>query len=145
MGDFSATVKDWVLKSKAAQEAVMKSSIEDLIVVVQAGAPVDTGFLKNSAVSEINGDGVFPATKPATKGDNGVDPSGEIGLTIESMDVGDDIRVAFTAAYARRVNSGFTGTDSLGRNYEQGGAHFVELGAADWQAIVEANVDFLKA
>jgi hypothetical protein len=46
--------------------------------------------------------------------------------------------------YARRLNYGFTGTDSLGRQYNQRGYFFVDLAAQRWQQIVTANVNRLR-
>jgi len=39
-----------------------------------------------------------------------------------------NIRWGWTAPYADRINYGFTGTDSLGRYYNQAGVHFIEYG-----------------
>ena len=37
-----------------------------------------------------------------------------------------------------RLNYGFTGTDSLGRTYNQAGRLFVERNAGRWQEFVDA-------
>ena len=45
---------------------------------------------------------------------------------------GDDSwRITTNVVYARRVNFGFVGTDSLGRHFNQGGRHFIEATIAD--------------
>lgn len=148
MGSFSATVKGFAEKSKAAQEAVLQSSMEDVVARASAsqesartrvGAampgyfPKDTGHLIATVAADINGSGSFA-----------VDTETDVSLQINEFGAGDKMHVAWTAAYAHRINSGFVGTDSLGRTYEQGGVHAVEATAADWQEIVDANVEFLK-
>ena len=148
MGSFSAKVKDFAEKSKAAQEAVLRSSMEDVMgrlsasqesYKTRAGAamagyfPKDTGHLVNTMAADVNGSGSFA-----------VDEMNDVALLINDFGAGDKMHIGITAAYAHRINSGFVGTDSLGRTYEQGGDHAVEATAADWDAIVNANVEFLK-
>lgn len=53
------------------------------------------------------------------------------------MEVGDTAFVGWQANYARRVNYGYFGTDSLGRSYNQSGANFVDKIAAKWPQIVK--------
>lgn len=130
---FSASVKDWAQRTKAAQEAVMRSSIEDVIDVASAMVPVDTGHLKNTLASDLNGAGEFA-----------IDAQSGVAVTIENMVPGDTLHIAWTAAYAQRINSGFVGEDRLGRTYEQAGVHFVERAAANWPEIVDANAEHLK-
>lgn len=48
------------------------------------------------------------------------------------------------AVYARRVNSGFVGKDSLGREYHQRGRHMVEQVIAETPQIVAQVVEDLK-
>lgn len=76
-----------------------------------------SGNLINSLVSGLNGS--FGA-------------AGEVSyvITLESMKIGDVAQFAWTAPYARRLEYGFSGTDSLGRHYEQTGNHFVGAAAA---------------
>jgi hypothetical protein len=66
-------------------------------------------------------------------------------MVAASMKAGDTATFTYTAAYARRVNSGFTGQDSLGRTYNQQGAHFVENAVDQWPALVAASVAKAKA
>lgn len=49
--------------------------------------------------------------------------------------------IGYTVPYARRVNYGFVGTDSLGRKYNQPGQHFLDQVVADWETIVN---DYVK-
>lgn len=148
-GTFSASVAAWAEKSEAAMTDILRSSVEDLVNLAsqpglgvahgrigpptQGFVPVDTGHLRNTVASDVNGSGLF-----------GMDAENAVTLTIEQMGAGDYMHIAWTSAYAQRINSGFVGTDSLGRAYEQQGAHFVERAAENWSEIVDANAAHLK-
>ena len=117
---------------------VLKQSSQDVLNDAQENAPVVTGFLKNSVVSELNG------TKIAEgKGKDG-QADAAIVLSIAQLEPGDVLRFGFTAEYAQRIEYGFTDEDKLGRAYNQVGQHFVGRAAARWQEIVAANVAKVK-
>lgn len=145
---FAASVRDWADRTKAAQDDVLRSSVEDVMALASASQesyrtrsgpaqqgliPVDTGHLRNTVASELNGGGAFAT-----------DQKNDVTLTINQMSAGDYLHVAWTAEYARRINSGFVGTDSAGRTYNQPGVHFVERAADNWDEIVRQNAEFLK-
>ncbi len=56
---------------------------------------------------------------------------------IATLNPGDPIFIGWQARYAKRVNYGFVGDDSLGRTYNQTGAGFAEATAAKWPGIVK--------
>lgn len=56
----------------------------------------------------------------------------------------DHIEIVNDAAYARRVNGGFIGKDSLGRNFHQRGRHFVEQTLVDVGQIARQTEEDLK-
>lgn len=145
---FAASIRDFASRTKEAMDDVLRSSVEDVMALasatqesyktregpaIQGFVPVNTGHLRNTLAADVNGDGQF-----------GVDTETDVSLQISEMGAGDYLHVAWTAAYAHRINSGFVGTDSLGRTYEQGGVHFVERAADGWEDIVQANAEFLK-
>lgn len=100
--------------------------------------PLDTGFLRASLVVSI-GD-TLPPLKDSPKGDAAQAwDIGSVKLTIAGADITNTITAAYSAAYARRIEYGFSGKDSLGRTYSQGGARFVALAAQQWQAVVAAE------
>lgn len=54
-----------------------------------------------------------------------------------SIDLDDD-RIFNTLPYAARINWGFTGTDSLGRDYDQEGTFYMTDSAVDaWQNSID--------
>lgn len=138
MKSFAAQIDQIKADTLVKMTAVMQESIQDVLEDAQtpvgAGGrmPVDTGNLRNSLASELNGGGFGP------------EGAGAYALTIAGMEIGDTARFAWTAAYAMRLELGFSGADSLGRNYEQPGRHFVGTAAAKFSAHVEANTARLK-
>ena len=139
---FSATIANWANESKDKLDLIVREATEDTVEQIgktrASGGPmpVDTGFLRNSMAADINGNGNFATVKPTTKGDKG-DGTGAAEHLTSGMKAGDIVNVAWTAVYAARVNYGFVGEDSLGRNYANAGAGFLESGAARWPHFVD--------
>jgi hypothetical protein len=129
---FGAEIKAYIDKTKDGLENVLKTSVQDVLDIAQTPKakggrmPVDTGNLRNSLVSGLNG----------SAGAQGADG---YALVIAGMELGDEARFGWTAPYALRMELGFTGQDSLGRNYQQTGNHFVGSAAAQWPGIVARN------
>lgn len=65
-------------------------------------------------------------------------PAVDIGPALLDWKPGETLYIGFQANYARRMNYGFVGEDSLGRTYNQSGFGFVEKAAARWPFIVDA-------
>jgi hypothetical protein len=134
---FTVQIEAFRDKTKAQMKAVLSESVQDTITmaqlpVAQGGRmPVQTGNLRNSLVSELNG---------AALGEG----EGSYALVADGMEPGDTARFSWTAAYAMRQEHGFVGEDSLGRKYNQVGKHFVEGAAEAWSKTVENNVRRLK-
>ena len=122
-GSFSADLQRF---SKRVQERaldVARESIQDVIDDAQTPKakggrmPVDTGFLRNSLASGLNGSFGPPDENSYT-------------LTIGQLDLGDVARFAWTAEYAIFQE---LGTSAFAGN------HFVGVAAAKWPQFVEAN------
>ena len=133
-----ATLDQWTKKTERRIDAVLKDATQSVVAVAQVTKakggrmPVDTGNLRNSLISSVAG---------------GASGQGEESyiMAAAGMTGGDVATFTWTAEYARRINSGFTGADSLGRNYSQVGAHFVEGAVDQWPAIVRASIAKAKA
>lgn len=114
---FSASVGRYGKLTLDKMRDVMRESIQDVIEDAQTPVakggrmPVDTGFLRNSVASGLNG--AF-----------GPPDSGLIALTIAGMDLGDTSQFAWTAVYAMIQED---------RN------HFVAVAAARFPDRVAAN------
>ena len=121
---FVADVEAFADKTADQMIRVARQSIQDVVrdaqtPVAQGGSmPVDTGFLRNSLVSEIN-------TRPAGDGAN------SYTLALSALEIGDVFTVAWTAKYA------------IPRHYMvgvgQGGGLWRDNAAQKWQATVAKN------
>jgi hypothetical protein len=138
---FSASISEWVRKSEARIEAVVKASAQDIAAevvkpIAKGGRMrVDTGFLRNSLMASTSS---MPRINPkARPGENSAygDPSGEIALVIAGAAAGEPIYLGFTASYARHREFGANG---------QPGDAFVRTAAAKWQEIVNRNARALQ-
>jgi len=126
---FTASVAAFRDKTKQQMRDVFAEAVQDVLETAQqpkargGRMPVDTGNLRNSLASGLNG--AFGA--PSADG---------YVVTLSEMEIGDIAQFAWTAPYARRMELGFFGADSLGRTYEQPGNHFVGAAAAQWPQFV---------
>lgn len=59
---------------------------------------------------------------------------------IAGFTIGQDMRFAWTAPHAMKMEQGFTGTDASGNEYNQQGRHFVGKNAARFQEFVDKHV-----
>mgnify|MGYP005850773037 CR=1 FL=1 len=109
---------------------ILRQSVQDVIrdaqtPVAQGGSmPVNTGFLRNSLATEVNGIGV------ATGEDSYV-------LAIAGLEPGDVLRAGWTAEYARARHYKPEG-------FGQGGGHWRDRAAAKWQDIVARNASAVQ-
>ena len=133
-----ANLDAWARQTEARMNAVIKGSTQEVARIAQTPKakggrmPVDTGMLRNSFQSSLNG------STSLSGGDSYV-------MVAASMKAGDVAQFGWTAAYARRINYGFVGEDSLGRSYNQQGAHFLEGAAMQWPSIVAGEVTKAQA
>ena len=136
MANFSAQVSAWVRETEERLEAVFKASAQELFSIAQTtryeggNLPIDTGFLRNSFVAGLNGSTSLSG------------PDSYV-IAIASAEIGDSVIGGWTAEYARRMEYGFVGQDSLGRTYNQRGFGFVRGAAMQWQEIVNRNASRL--
>lgn len=90
---------------------------------IEGRIPVVSSDLINSLSSNGGGKGALSYT-----------------TAIAGMEIGDRLTFAWTSPYAMRIEAGFTGTDSLGRRYNQAGRHFVGKNAERFSDFVAARV-----
>lgn len=129
---FTASLSSFELKTKEAMSAIVRQSAQDVIEaantpqpsVKQTGGafeigkvPVDTGFLRNSLATLLNGG-------------SGLQGGDAYIAVLAEAGVGDVIEARWTAEYAVAVEYG-------SRNVQP--RMFVRYNVERWQAIVEAN------
>jgi hypothetical protein len=134
MADFSVDVSDWVAKARERADEAFQAIAFDLLRRVQELTPVDTGFLRSNWTALRPGD-----TEPVAGRVSGASD------VIDSLRAGEIVVIINPVIYARRVEFGFVGQDSLGRNYNQPGRHMVAQTMAEAPQIAEAAVARLAA
>lgn len=143
MKSFEAQLADFASETLRDIRHVVAESSQDVVEAAQTtqlgvtrGAsgfeegkiPVgETADLVNSLVSGLNGSVLSSG-------------SGSYGVAIAGFKLGDVIEFGWTMDYAMRIEHGFTGTDELGRSYQQAGRHFVGANVERWSEIVDENV-----
>lgn len=130
---FSQAVDDWVSQTEERLDAVYARSVELLGEEMAKSrneggrVPFLTGNLTRSLLASKTGmpnvaDGPF-------EGSN-------VGLVTATLKARETVWLGYQANYAARQNYGYVGSDSLGRVYNQQGAHFVDHAVANWPTIV---------
>ena len=136
---FADFVDQWTRQSEARMLAVFKRAVElladELALSRYKGGrlPYDTGNLSRSLLAQID---AMPKIKPEGDDGEGEFAGSDVGAVVATAMLGDAISLGYQANYARRMNYGFVGTDSLGRLYNQTGAGFVEYAASIWPILV---------
>lgn len=134
---FLQAVNKWTKETEERSEQAFREGALDFYMALRDATPVDTGNLRDSLVASNSA-----APEPAfpTGPENGALTSGinESLATIGALKLGDRIRYMYRASYARRVNNGFTGFDSLGRYYNQAGRFWIEQVGARYRSIMRA-------
>jgi len=120
---FQVQVERWVAKAKADANAAMMATATDALARVKELTPVVTGNLRANWTIMLQG--------AADTIDGNVNSQD----VIAKFEVGDQIIIGNPVVYAPRVNWGFTGTDSLGRHYNQNGKYMIEQTVAEMPAI----------
>ena len=132
MASFSAQVRNWNDKAKRNFSLVHRSAVQKLYQGVVEDTPAVTSnarrswALSTTAMPQIDQTGEVRFDTPP-----------DIGLSIAGLPAGTPVYIGAQAVYVPRLNYGFTGTDSLGRQYNQAGRMFVERNAERWQEYVD--------
>lgn len=137
---FTAQIGGWAQKSKQRLQAVHRASAQalgnEVVVPREAGGnmPVVSGNLRRSLMASTS---AMPLMR------DGVFTEGDIKAVIVGAELGQTIYLGFQAGYARRMEYGFTGEDSLGRFYDWPGYGFVRLAAQRWPQIVSEQTQII--
>ena len=128
MSTFTAQIKAFADKTKEKLEAVVKQSSQEVLSIAQTpvaqggNMPVDTGFLRNSLIAELNGSTVAGGADAYV-------------LAVAGMELGDVIFAGWTANYARHVEYGTS---------RMAGRFFMLNAAQQWQQIVSRNAEIMR-
>jgi hypothetical protein len=127
MADFSSDVSAWCDRAGSRATALFRAIAFDAVAKVQSLTPVDTGFLRSNWTC------LLPSDPEPVAGR--VPPA---AAAIERAAVGQVLIILNPVAYARRVEYGFVGEDSLGRHFNQQGRHMMAQTIAEMPAIAQA-------
>jgi hypothetical protein len=147
VSDFAAQIDAWATESADRLERIWKASSQELGSIANRNPPlpVDTGFLRASF--QASTEAMPSINSKATNKDRNAAPSdfGQISAVIATATLGQTVYMGWTAAYAMRLEFGFSGVDSLGREYNQPPIGFARLAAAQWPSIVSSVVAEAKS
>jgi hypothetical protein len=134
---FRASMRALGVKNRERTAAVARQAIQELAYRVVDATPLDTGFLRGSWQPSLNEIG----TKDVPSTDStGALAKAEIGITLSDLKIGDTYYLVNNAAYAARLEFGFTGKDKLGRYYNQAGRFYVRSNVAAFPTIVKSTI-----
>ena len=138
---FSAQLADIEKLTVEAIEYTMRQSISDVLVGAQT---TQVGF-GQGATSFVEGkipvdssDLIKSLTVDGAEGEKAY------VVAIAGMEIGDTMEFAWTVPYARRIELGFTGTDSLGRTFDVPGRFFVTRNAEQFPDHVKKRANEVR-
>ena len=132
---FQKQVDAWIKKAEKNKLAVFRRSAEmigeEMVKTKAQGGrlPFLTGNLARSLLA---------STKEMPKTSDEQFKGSNLGAVTARAKLTDAIYMGFQARYARRMEYGFIGQDSLGRTYDQKGHHFVQGAIDKWPQIVRS-------
>lgn len=129
--DFAVSLRGMLDATLAKAEEVKVKAVIETQNRIKVRTPVDTGRLR---ANWLLGNDVMPTGTVEIGG--GADAAPDPGARI--------LYLANNLPYARRIEYGFTGADSLGRSYNQAGRGMVGLTVLEWPDIVKAAVASVK-
>jgi hypothetical protein len=129
---FNADLSAWANKAQAKLDGLVRQTCQEISENTVKDTPVDTGFLRGSWQPSIGA----PAAAKGALDQSGAKALADIGLVVSGVKAGDRFFLVNNAAYARRLEYGFVGEDSLGRTYNQQGRFFVTRNVKRWPLIV---------
>jgi hypothetical protein len=140
---FRMAMGKWADKAGTQLEGLARQSIQNISRAVVEQTPVDTGFLRGNWQPAI---GEAKVADPDTVEHDvaGALAAAAISLTVAEMKLGDVFRMRNGCAYARRLEYGFVGPDSLGRVYNQAGRFYVRDTLLTWPQVVSNTAKDLK-
>lgn len=115
---FALDVKAFAEKAKVSTKAVVIETIQDINEQIVVTTPFKTGLLRGSWFASLN-------TIPTGAGSIGSQSAYRLNSVAQALELGDTYYAGNTAKYARRLEYGFVGEDSLGRSYNQQGRFWV--------------------
>ena len=124
---YVAQILEWNEKAKRNRMMVFRIAGQDLFASAQrtvsmgGNMPVDTGFLRNSVIAQLNGSTTMTGADAFVAG-------------IAGMSEGDEVVVGWTADYARHVHDG---------TKHMKGTLFLALEVQNWQRYIDSAAKYV--
>jgi len=138
---FSNAVNKWTKQTKERSEEAFQIGLLDFFMMLRDTAPIDTGFLRSSLTVGKNGN--IPHGPNAAYGS--VYNDTRALSVLDGLKLGDRVTMVFNAPYARRLEYGFVGADSLGRFYNQAGRYWITAAGQKYVSIMRAAASRLRS
>lgn len=138
---FIQAVNKWTRETEERATDAYREGVKDFYDELYANTPVDTGNLRNSLRATKTG--MIEQQFPSGPGYNASSQASAYQV-IDSLELGEKVTLGYAATYARRLNYGFVGYDSLGRLYNQAGRFWIEAVGSRYRAIMRAAATRLR-
>ncbi|RFC66451.1 HK97 gp10 family phage protein [Fulvimarina endophytica] len=136
MGDFAAKVAAFVGATKKEIKQVVVQSVVELeaeaMMNLNKLTKRDTGNLINSFTVTIGSPAMQVSAETMSEGVSAA-------AAAAGFELGQTIHLNVRAQYARRIEYGFVGVDSLGRYYDQQPRPYLRMASQNWDEIVSRN------
>lgn len=137
---FSAAVNKWTKETVKRSGEAFQMGILDFFIHLRDTTPIDTGYLRSSLTLGKNGS--IPHGPNASYGSTYNDVRALD--VISGMRLGDRVTMVYNAPYARRLEYGFVGYDSLGRYYNQAGRFWISAAGQKYVSIMRRAATRLR-
>lgn len=138
---FSAGIREKNALTKRQMRKVAIDSISDVMegAMTSARGVTAGGTLVEGKIPVVSSDLIKSLVSASASGGPQVGAD-SYAVVIAGMELSDFLSFAWDIVYSRRAEYGFTGTDKLGREFQQSGWHFVGKNAAKFPEHVKKNV-----
>lgn len=146
---FTADLEAMVLNAQGRMEALARQSIQSTCEQVVRNSPVLTGFFRGNWQPSIGApprvQGEQSPSENTMDADKLSDKTGaQLSLLIRQFKLGQVFWFTNNTIYGRRLEYGFTGRDSAGREVHQRGRFFIRNALARWSDTVRRQAIDLK-
>ncbi len=132
-------IRQFVAAAKGKMAEAVLEAVQDVAEQVVVRSPFKTGFLMSAWFMTIGAPAkAEPRKKPKdfAGGDrSGAATLGAINMALLDYSLGETVYLQNAAVYARRLEYGFVGEDSLGRTYAQEPRAWVRGVLSEWPSI----------
>ncbi len=127
---FIVAIDDFVARAQSRSDLIVREVAADCLARVKELTPVRTGYLRANWL-------IVPGNDPAAIA--GARNDGSLAAIMQ-LHAGVAFTLVNVTIYAQRIENGFVAEDSLGRSYDQKGAHMLQQTITELPQIVAAVI-----